>query len=49
MFEWSESFSDGYADGKRFHIDMDFEAKDNNRYYSDDEYARGFDQAGDDS
>ncbi len=47
--EWTESFSDGYKDGVSFHMYLDFEAKDDDRYCSDNEYARGFDRAGDDS
>ena len=45
----TESWKDGYDDGILFHMELDFDAKDEDRYQDDEDYRRGFDQAGEDS
>jgi len=42
-------YQDGYDDGLKFHIDLDYTAKNEERYQDNEHYRRGFDQAGDDS
>lgn len=42
-------YQDGYNDGLRFHIDFILDARDDDRYFEDESYQRGFDQAGEDS
>ena len=43
-----EDWIDGYNDGVLFHIDFNFDAKDEDRYDNNEDYRRGFDQAGED-
>ena len=47
--EINADWMDGYDDGILFHMDLDFNAKDEDRYQDDENYRRGFDQAGEDS
>jgi hypothetical protein len=49
MTYYSEGWRDGYEDGKKFHLDGNYDAKDHGRYQEDEDYRRGFDDAGDDS
>jgi len=46
---WEGDWEDGYRAGQRFHMDLNYDAKDDRRYQEEDGYAKGFDQAGEDS
>lgn len=46
--EYNE-YWEGYNDGKRYHLNLDFSAKNEEKYRESDPYRRGFDKAGQDS
>ena len=43
------NYQDGYNDGVAYHQGLNFPAKDEDRYDDNEDYRRGFDEAGDDS
>lgn len=45
----NDSWKDGYDDGVLFHMNLDLNARDDDRYADDPDYRAGFDQAGEDS